>query len=200
MIERRIERLSDLESELDGLLERLAPLAAQFSDFKAQRDGLVDDKLTPADERKVAAWQSSLLSQLQAYGFRSTSDDASTTGGIRLSRSTLLPERAGLNLAREVSASDTIRLIWSYLLGLMETARDEQTNHPGLLILDEPGQQDIEDSSVRAFMERASASAAAGQQVIVTITRRTSQYMSGNVVSPTLIEYGAERVLRPLED
>ena len=129
-----------------------------------------------------------------------TGEEASTTGGIRLSRSTLLPERAGLNLAREVSASDTIRLIWSYLLGLMETARDEQTNHPGLLILDEPGQQDIEDSSVRAFMERASASAAAGQQVIVTITRRTSQYMSGNVVSPTLIEYGAERVLRPLED
>ena len=70
MIERRIERLSDLESELDGLLERLAPLAAQFSDFKAQRDGLVDDKLTPADERKVAAWQSIALSRCRPYTSR----------------------------------------------------------------------------------------------------------------------------------
>lgn len=199
MLERRIERLSDLDSELDGLLDRLAPLAEQFRDLKAQRDGLADDELTPADEQKVATWQGSLVSQLQAYGFRSTSDDSTTTGGIRLSRSTLLPEREGLNLAREVSASDTIRLIWSYLLGLMETAREQQTNHPGLLILDEPGQQDIVDESVRAFMERASASAAAGQQVIVTITRATSAFLSDDVVSPNVVEFGAkEWVLRPL--
>jgi hypothetical protein len=199
VVERRIERLSDLESELDGLLDRLAPLAQEFMDLKAQRDALADDQLTPADERKVATWERSLLSQLEEYGFRSTTGET-TTGGIRLSRSTLLPERQGLNLAREVSASDTIRLIWSYLLGLMETGRDEQTNHPGLLILDEPGQQDIEDPSVRAFMERASRSAAAGQQVIVTITRATSAFLSDQVESPTIVEFGdEERVLRPLD-
>jgi hypothetical protein len=82
----------------------------------------------------------------------------------------------------------------------METGRDEQTNHPGLLILDEPGQQDIEDPSVRAFMERASRSAAAGQQVIVTITRATSAFLSDQVESPTIVEFGdEERVLRPLD-
>lgn len=199
VIERRIERLSDLDAELESLVERLEPLADDFRRLKSLRDGLADDRLTPEDERTVATWENSILSQLRAYDFKSTTGK-STTGGIRLSRSTLLPERQGLNLAREVSASDTIRLIWSYLLGLLEVSRTHRTNHPGLLVLDEPGQQDIVDSSVRAFMERASASAVAGQQVIVTITRATSAFMSHGVSSPTIVEFGdGERVLRPLD-
>lgn len=197
VIERRIEGLNDLAADLDALVDRLAPLAKEHRDLKALRDGLADDELTPEDERKVSTWEKSILEQLRAYDFKSTTDGA-TTGGIRLSRSTLLPEREGLNLAREVSASDTIRLIWSYLLGLLEASQKEQTNHPGLLILDEPGQQDIEDRSVRAFMERASRSAFAGQQVIITITRATSAFMSDQVTMPTIVEFGSERVLRPL--
>jgi hypothetical protein len=35
-----------------------------------------------------------------------------------------------VDLAFEISASDGIRLVWAYLLGLLETARVAATNHP----------------------------------------------------------------------
>lgn len=193
VIEGRIERLSDLDAELDALVEQLAPMAAEFGNLKSRRAVLAGDNLSDADQQKATAWERSLLDQLQEYGFRST-------GGVQLSRSTLLPEREGLNLTHEASASDTIRLIWAYLIGLLETARTFPTNHPGLLILDEPGQQDVEDSSVRTLMERASAAVHANQQVIITITRPTSAFMSASVISPTVVDYRAgQRVLAPLD-
>lgn len=191
MIESRIERLDDLEAELDHVVERLAPLADEYRRLLDQREQLQGDDLSPADQAKVDAWERSLLDQLRAYGFRSIDK-------VRLSRETLLPEREGFDLTYEASASDTIRLIWSYLLGLMEVARDLDTNHPGLLIFDEPGQQDVENESVRALMERASAARAAGQQVIITITRQAETFMSDRVDTEIVDFPAGQRVLRPL--
>ena len=191
MIESRIERLDDLEAELDHVVERLAPLADEYRRLLDQREQLQGDDLSPADQAKVDAWERSLLDQLRAYGFRSIDK-------VRLSRETLLPEREGFDLTYEASASDTIRLIWSYLLGLMEVARDLDTNHPGLLIFDEPGQQDVENESVRALMERASAARAAGQQVIITITRQAETFISDRVDTEIVDFPAGQRVLRPL--
>jgi hypothetical protein len=191
MVESRIERLGDLEAELDHVVERLAPLADQYRRLLDQRQQLQGDDLSPADQAKVDTWERSLLDQLRAYGFRSIDK-------VRLSRETLLPEREGFDLTYEASASDTIRLIWSYLLGLMEVARELDTNHPGLLIFDEPGQQDVENESVRALMERASAARAAGQQVIITITRQAETFMSDQVDTEIVDFPAGQRVLRPL--
>lgn len=39
------------------------------------------------------------------------------------------------------SASDAIRVVWAYLLGMLEVARVKDTNHPEFLVFDEPKQQ-----------------------------------------------------------
>jgi hypothetical protein len=51
--------------------------------------------------------------------------------------------------------------------GLREVATKMETNHLGLLVFDEPKQQDAAAESLAAFLKRASQSAAAQHQVIV---------------------------------
>lgn len=50
------------------------------------------------------------------------------------------------------SASDFVRNIWAYTLAL----RDNGTNHPGLIIFDEPGQHKAKQSSLRALFQKCS--------------------------------------------
>lgn len=191
-LETRIERLTDLEVELDHLVERLAPLSRQHRELREQREALKGGDLSQPDAQKVNAWERSLLDQLRDYHFRSIDH-------VQLSRQTLLPEREGFDLTYEASASDTIRLIWAYLLGLLETARQYETNHPGLLVFDEPGQQDVEDRSVRALMQRAAESADADQQVIITITRGVEDFMTPGLAANIVDFPDGQRVLRRLD-
>ncbi len=59
----------------------------------------------------------------------------------------------------ESSASDFVRLIWSYILTIYETSSHETVNgnHPGFLLLDEPGQHSMATKSQQALFRRLSA-------------------------------------------
>jgi hypothetical protein len=59
-----------------------------------------------------------------------------------------------------------IRTIWAFLTALLEVSRDFETNHLGLLVFDEPRQQDAARISFEALLKRASSSRKFGQQVI----------------------------------
>ncbi len=65
-----------------------------------------------------------------------------------------------------ISASDLIRTIWAYQSGMLEVAREAQTNHPGMLVFDEPRQQSTRDVSFAALLQRASKASKYGQQII----------------------------------
>ena len=51
------------------------------------------------------------------------------------------------------SASDFVRTIWAYSLSLLTRGK----NHPGILILDEPGQHSVSSESLQALFEKCSA-------------------------------------------
>jgi len=60
-----------------------------------------------------------------------------------------------------------IRTICAYLLAILELARATQTNHPGLLILDEPRQQNLVWKHFTEVLSRAAKAKASGQQIII---------------------------------
>lgn len=63
-------------------------------------------------------------------------------------------------------------MIAAYLTALLELAREFPTNHPGLLILDEPRQQNMKWSHFAKILERLSAASGANQQVIIATSDR----------------------------
>lgn len=84
-----------------------------------------------------------------------------------VTRQTVSKRTAGFDLVYDVSASDNIRTICAYLLALLELARTMQTNHPGLLILNEPRPQNLVWKYFTEVLSRAVRANTAGQQVII---------------------------------
>jgi hypothetical protein len=193
LVEDKINHLDRMRLELARLLEGLEAHVEGYREVRAELLELADSDLSEADKKRLDEFRDHFLSQLDEYGFRSMD-------GVTLSEDTYLPERKGFDLTHEVSASDTIRLIWAYLVGLMETGEAGETNHPGLLVLDEPGQQEIEDASLRAFLAHAATFRDRHQQIIATITRPLSQFASDALETATVHDFGSKRhVLQPLD-
>lgn len=164
----QLRSIDDLAISLQDELQAIASGWAKASDALKK---LPDDDLTPRDLEKIGDLTQRICKQLTDYGFRSfqPSEISLSTDNFR----PLVKERKGKEVIEkeinfEVSASDAIRLKWAYLLGAFELDRNNSTNHPGLVVFDEPGQQEIDSASLFAFLRRASESADGLGQVIVS--------------------------------
>ncbi len=160
-LERRIDRMSDAEVALGALRDALMGIATRASLNRADSAALPSGGLTPEDEQRIALLQSTFLDQLRLY-----QPESLPLEDLAISRESYLPAAGNVDLGFQISASDGIRLIWAYLLGLLETARSVVTPHPGLLIFDEPKQQSAKEYSLQMLLERASQAGQHGQQVL----------------------------------
>lgn len=163
----RVELERDLKQDIrfrDSFADGVAGferLASEWGDLQKEIGELPKDDLSAEDHRKLELWGKSIRMQLKEYGFRSV-----PFSEIELSPFTYRPEIEGFELQTTISASDLIRTIWAYQSGLLEVAREVPTNHPGMLVFDEPRQQSTRDVSFVALLRRASLASKFGQQVI----------------------------------
>lgn len=167
----RIEQLEAIEQGLSTLDEQLAPLAERHLKLRAELKRLRGGGLAPDDLKRLDALERSIQEQLAEYGFSSVPPSE-----IQIARDTYMPQRGDRPLVgKDISASDNVRLVWAYLVGLLEVAREFDTYHPGFLALDEPGQQEVNDDSLRALFARLARSRDAGQQVLVATSKPANE-------------------------
>jgi hypothetical protein len=160
-LESSLQAHQSITEQLDSALEQLELLSREYAEYSAALDKLKSDT-SDQDEGKLQALQASFVSQLDQYGFSSIRPPSL----LHISRETYRPTYEGFDLGFNLSASDMIRTIWAYLYGLMEISRVWDTNHPGLVVLDEPRQQQADKVSFAQFAKRAAEAGAAGQQVL----------------------------------
>lgn len=67
-----------------------------------------------------------------------------------------VPTILGVNLKMDNSSSDFIRAIWAYTLALFQVSSKYNCNHPGVIIFDEPGQQQMKDKSFKSLLKKVS--------------------------------------------
>lgn len=106
---------------------------------------------------------------------------------------TCLPMIDGFDMKFDSSASDNIRIIWSFTMALLQTSIENNGNHPGVIIFDEPAQHSIVtsdmDSLIKSVLELNESS-----QVIMGITlnneelEKTIKKLQGETVN--IIEIG----------
>lgn len=178
-----IDRLESIDELANSLLDELREIASEWVLATSNLRQLPADELTVADKRKIELLQTAIRRHLERYGFRSFQP-----GEISLSYDNFRPlvlrsdkgETVEKEINFEMSASDAIRLKWAYYLSCMDLTLDFSVNHPGLAIFDEPGQQEVESSSLFEFLRSASRSAQNGQQVIVS-TSETFEAVSATL-------------------
>jgi len=200
-LEAFIDRLASIDELANSLMDELREIASEWALASSSLRQLPADELTAADKRKIEHLQTAIRRHLERYGFRSFQP-----GEISLSYDNFRPlvlrsdkgETVEKEINFEMSASDAIRLKWAYYLSCMELMRDFSVNHPGLTIFDEPGQQEVESSSLFEFLRSASQSAQNGQQVLVS-TSETYEAVSATLGESANIVSFPGFILQPIE-
>lgn len=158
----RLEQLKTVQASFADELNSFEYVAAHWKDLQAAKRALPEGDLSSADVGKLERLQDLLVEALSDFELRSV-----PPAEVTISRDSYRPIYRGFDLQFDFSASDTIRTIWAYRLSLLELAREAETNHPGVLVFDEPRQHNTDATSIRAFFVRAADSQNGGQQVIV---------------------------------
>lgn len=162
VVEQRMKRFLHVQDVAQEILQDFASRAKQWAKIQSDLSNLAALGLTQKDEMKLRHLQESLIQQLRTYDFQSFPVEQ-----IGISGETYRPCRGNYDIGL-TSASDTIRIIWAYLIGMLEVPRAFETHHVGLLVFDEPRQQGAEKVSFDELLHRAAQSKEAGQQVIFT--------------------------------
>jgi len=155
--------------EFDTALSEFEGLASQWKHVQSEICKLPANDTTDEDRQKLLEWNANLVEQLHQYEFKSV-----PSADITISVDTYKPVYQGFDLQYNVSASDLIRIIWSYLTAILELGRTRSINHPGLLIFDEPKQQSTKDISFAELLKRVSNASNFNQQVIFATSKDRS--------------------------
>lgn len=161
-IEQRLNQLRDSEARFAEQMSRLADRAVSWSDLLAEKADLPVERLSAEDLTKIRALEASIRAQLARYEFITFPPK-----DLTVSDDTYRPEKEGFEIGFELSASDSIRLKWAYQLGLLDVSRTRSTNHPGLVVFDEPRQQEAAVTSVAGLLVEAARIAKSGAQIII---------------------------------
>jgi hypothetical protein len=159
--ENRVRELESLDSAFDETIERLTELSVSYLALLIERAALPSDKMSLKDKTKFKELTALVREQASDYDFSTFDPDELT-----ISEDTYRPQKEGFEIGFETSASDAIRLKWAYQLGLLELGSMEATNHPGMLLFDEPRQQSSAKVSFESLITRASSAKKRNQQVI----------------------------------
>lgn len=156
--------------EYEKALVNIADLRVQFDNLYSNhkellkiRKSLPEHGFSESDNLKLSSLEKTVIKYLNEFGFSSFSPDL-----LKISKDTYLPTREGFDLGFDTSASDGIRVIWSYLLSIFKIREDFITNHPGILIFDEPRQQEANKLSFTRLLKGASLAAGNGQVIFAT--------------------------------
>jgi hypothetical protein len=160
-IESRISELEETQSAFEDAIAQLKTLSEIYSNLLAEQAALPADKMSLDDKRKLNHLTSLIKQQGRQFGFTTFNPDE-----ISISEDSYRPQKEGFEIGFETSASDAIRLKWAYQLGLLELDAIEKTNHPGVLVFDEPRQQSSANVSFESLLKRAASAKKHNQQVI----------------------------------
>ncbi len=192
ILENRITQLQTSLDTFDDPTAKFSAISREYVEAQEELKKLGARTLSKVDESKLKFFDEVHRDQLKNYEFGSYNTDE-----VTIDWSSYQPVHGDLPLGL-VSASDTVRLVWSYLLGLSFVSQDAQfeTNHPGLLVIDEPRQQNVKIENYDEFLKHAAKAAEQGHQIIVASSQLTD--------IESLRKQGAHvkefqgRILRPL--
>lgn len=207
-IEALIARIESFVELATRTLQRLELYAEQFAANQRARKKLPKNYYSERDDSSIRYFEKLFRANAQSFGYESA-----PINDIEISRDTLMPFLAHLEL-REIlskrvsrtdirsdsSASDFVRLIWSFLLGLYQASVHKTVggNHPGVLLFDEPGQHSMAESSQHALLKSLAGESKLQSIVAASFDESESVFLSATSgIKFKLVQWDGQ-VIRPL--
>jgi len=201
-IEVEVEALERLQAKTVELFGRLAQIAKRLSNNQAARRSVPKETYSAEDLERIKRFQLYFRSNAGSFGYESA-----PISDVEIGKDTLVPCLAQMEL-REIrtdiksdsSASDFVRLIWSYLLALHQTSSSPSSpgNHPGLLMFDEPGQHSMAVDSQHALLKQLAGESTLQSIVAASFDEAEEVFRQATEgLKYTLIEWDG-KLIRPL--
>ena len=162
LVQQRIENLQDVSSRFEEIVLRLDDLRNEHIRLLDEKARLPADGLSLGDKAKLTSLQAKFIEYEFQYLFSSFDPQK-----LEISPETYKPTREGYDIGFEASASDNVRIIWGYLLAFLNVGFEFNTNHPRLLMMDEPRQQEARKESFSEFLNVAATALAHESQIII---------------------------------
>lgn len=177
-----IELLEESKEELKRILD-------SYFKEKVRLKELPSEYLSQSDKEKLNKFQKNLKKYADVFGFSSTGID-----NIVIDEEKYTPFMIGDVLKRAIrseadlsvgsrsdlrhdsSASDFVRLIWSFILSLYNVSRSDSGNHPGIVIFDEPAQHSMAIESFHNLLRQLQDSVKLQSIVAASFDESTSVF------------------------
>ncbi len=157
-LQKRVEFYSRVVQDFNLLIEELKALSDELNTLLTKEKQMPTDFFSFEDRKKLSSLQNNFISLLRKFNYQSKPFEA-----IKISYDSYLPvaqkmigEQLFYNIKFDSSASDFIRCLWAYYTSLFKTAISFNTNHPLLLVFDEPKQQDMAIENFKSFLSELS--------------------------------------------
>lgn len=164
-IESKIRGYVQLQSFIDQKLEEIRKLSARWKKYKEEYEKLPKKEVSDLDAEVIKTFKNNFVNNLRKYKYKSAPD----IDAVDIPVETCLPLIDGFDMKFDSSASDNIRIIWSFTLALLQTSLVKGGNHPGIIIFDEPAQHSIVTSDMESLIQSV-LDIEGEAQVIVGIT------------------------------
>jgi hypothetical protein len=148
------EQIKDLLKDVDEMWNQLICIGKNWSKNKLNLDKLPKDFICNKDRETLGKLRKEFIKLLTMFKFESISVD-----NIDIDFNSYMPIVNGFeytggksfDLHSDSSASDTIRIMWAYLVALHRVA-NISGNNLGFFVLDEPAQQNADISSAKVLL------------------------------------------------
>lgn len=160
-LKHRIEFYKRLLNDFEKIKTEILSLSIDWERIKSIEKKLPKDFYSNLDREKIISLESSFLGLLSTFNYSSQSGER-----IRISMDKYLPvvettlgedKIKQYDIKYDSSGSDFVRAIWAYTCSLKKVSDIYDTNHPKLLMLDEPQQQSASIDDFRKLLTELSS-------------------------------------------
>jgi len=178
-LETKISFYTKLVEETNDAVEEFLVLSDKYNEIIGRERKLPSNLMSRLDYDKFKTLEKRFKLLLTTFEYSSKGrDNIAISKDIEKRFGLPVVEDEGIkySLRYDSSGSDLIRTIWAYSIALLETSLLYNTNHPGLLIFDEPAQQGVGHSGFNEMMIRLASNKKVQSFVISSFNESKSYY------------------------
>lgn len=206
-IELELSNLKALDEQAGELLRTFEAVAVRLKANQAARRDLPKETYSETDLARIKLFEKFFRGNASSFGYESA-----PIADIRISLDTLTPilseielreilkSKGQTDLTANSSASDFVRLIWGYLLALYQSSSMPgfEGHHPGILLMDEPGQHSMRAMSQHALLQLLSGQAGLQSIVAASFDEMDSVFNEATAGLKFQLIQWEGKVIRPL--
>ncbi|WP_248160092.1 hypothetical protein [Roseibium sediminicola] len=174
-----------MQERADGLVDEFLEIAKNWAKLSSHLKRLrTGEDFSLEDKNKISSLQGLVQRHLKTFDFHSFPPTEITLARDNFRPQVLVQDKdtggeIEKDIGFEASASDGIRLKWSYYLSLLELDDSYETNHSGLVVFDEPGQQATDPVNLAGLFQVSAKQKTPNHQVIIATSEKSDAIREG---------------------